>query len=166
MQKLIAIFLVILQLLPFPFVQFLPFATQGAGPENAYLAVLEEMISNDSIKHISVNPERSNTADNPALVKALQMFCENHGKTLYLEPLWELNKKGLLGPEDQEPYGFSIGGERLAELEFANIKQRRNSLTGVIGWLCGDCWGIGYKYKVRRIGCTWYIISKESAWVS
>jgi len=157
MTKLISALLVILQ--------FLPFATWGIGPENAYLAVLEELIGDaDNIKHISVHP--ASTDGNPALVKALQEFCENHGKTLHLKPLWVLNEEGLLDPEDEEPYGFSIGGERLAELSFGIIKQTKSSFTGVVGWLCGDCWGAGYTYKVKRVGFVWVIVSKESAWVS
>ena len=146
------------------FFTLLPFATWGTGPEKAYLSVLEELIGNaDSIKHISVDPENANTKDNPKLVEALRIFCKNRDKTLYMESLSELFKKGLL---EEGENGFCIGGEPLAEISFREIKLTKNSFTGVVGWLRGDCWGAGYEYKVKRIGFIWVIVSKESAWVS
>ena len=141
------------------FLQFLPFATPGRGQENAYLAVLEEIIGDaDDIKHISCDIRNPESPEAIAQLKALQKFCETHGKTLHLASLAELNERGLL---EEGENGYAIGGERLAEIRFgSDIKQTKNSLTGGAGWFCGDCWGAWYDYTVKRIGCTWYIVDK------
>jgi len=169
MQKLLAMFLVLLQ--------FLPYATWGCGQENAYLTVIKELAQNREreLKYIIVDWSDVKLANTAKLEKAFETYCCKHGITVLPHDFERLDAEGYIRYE--ETFYFDDGEEYThwtftdgIFIGFNDEKLTGNTLKTDVGTHCSKLnplyIGDNYEFKVKRVGFMWFIVGKEGGVVA
>ena len=177
MQKLLATLLAILQLLPFSICGinaktaewYLPLATQGAEPENAYLTIFKTLTGGDT-KYYAVGLSGVEYVDASKLFNILKEYGESQGfKVLPSDDEW-LRGNGYLKTviyygDNEEEYEYEYFEDGLY-VGMGDGKLTKNTLEAFGYFTNGETYGAGIDYTVKRIGRTWYIVDTNYGWVA
>jgi len=177
MQKFIATLLVVLLLLPFSIrvidfeaaQQYLPCATWGYGPENAYIAALKAYLQEygpEDMKYLAYSFGDAEWIDSEKLEEALQEYCDCHDIEILPSTDYNWLKENgyifFLGDDWYEfPNGARLGFSAYKEHFLTALVGRmpRNSFVVDVGQGCGNA------YIVKRIAFMWFVIRHDTSWV-
>jgi len=148
--------------------RYLPCATWGRAPENAYIAALKAYLQEngpEDLKYLAfVLGAELIEADK--LEEALQKYCDRHGIEVLPNSDYQwLRENGYIFFTGDDSYDFPNG----ARLWFTDRKESyltawqgkmpRNSFIVDIGEFGG------HAYLMKRIGFIWLIVWKDTSWV-
>ena len=151
-EKIVSAFMAIVA-----FFTFLPFATWGAGPENAYVAALKAYLQEygpDDLKYLAFDLNDAELVDAGKLEQALQKYCDCHGIEVLPNSDYQwLKQNGYIIFTGEDSYDFPNG----ARLRFEDSKE--NSFIVDIGEFGG------HAYHMKRVGFVWFVVREDTSWV-